>query len=74
MEAIGIKKSVEISFYTHKEYTRTSGDAGNDAVTMSDCAVTCRYLSIFLWCGAVPVMGFKKNIASLPWTLSDAIA
>ena len=59
------KIGVGISFCTHKEYTKTSGHSGNAAVTMSTVAVTYRYLPIFLWCGAVSVMGFRENIASL---------
>ena len=46
---------MKINFGNHKEYTETSGRAGNAAVSMSDVTVTCRYLPIFLWCVAVPV-------------------
>ena len=56
---------MEISFHTHKEYTEISGHSGKAAITMSDVAIACRYLSVFLWCGAVPVMEFRENIASL---------
>ena len=32
---------------------------------MGDVAVACRYLPVFELCGAVPVMKFGENIASL---------
>ena len=57
--------TVKVSFCTHKEFTKLIGHAGNAAVTVSDVAVTCRYLPIFLWCGALSVMGFRGSIASL---------
>ena len=56
---------MKISFCTHKEYTKTSEHAGNAAVTMSGVAVTCRYLPIFLWRGAVPVTAFRETIVFL---------
>ena len=61
------KITVNISFCTHKEYTKTSWQAGNASITMSDVAVICRCLPVpmFLRCGAVPVMGFGKMYASL---------
>ena len=59
------KQTVKINFCTQKEYTKTSGHASNAAVTISNVVITCRYLPIFLWCGAVPIMGFRENIASL---------
>ena len=36
------------------------GQAGNAAVTMGDVVLTCRYLPIFLRCGAVPAMKSGK--------------
>ena len=56
---------MKISFYTQKEYTKTGGHAGNAVVIMSNVVVTCHYLAIFLWGGAVPVTVFKENIGSL---------
>ena len=58
------KNPSESKFCTQKMYTKASRQAGNAAVIMGD-VVACWYQTIFLRCGAVSVMEFGKNIASL---------
>ena len=65
---IGIENSRKTFLYL-QIYNKTSRQAGNDAVTVDDFAVACWYLTVFLRCGAVPVLEFGENIATLLPTL-----